>query len=84
MIQNGLFDAADATAGPAAVPRCPACNGESFAPITGGTGRMRCLKCGWMIVVAPNGQTVDALDWTRAGRGIGSRRSTETRRKAGP
>lgn len=81
MIQTGLFDAADVPTGPAVVPRCPACKGESFAPITGGTGRMRCLKCGWMIVINQNGQTVDALDWTRAGRGIGSRRSTQTTRK---
>ena len=60
-----LFTDADEPA--PAVPRCPTCGCDKFAPITGGSGRLRCQKCGWLIVI-DNGKQRDALDWTHAGK----------------
>lgn len=54
MNQQSLFD----DDSPQTIPRCPRCKGESFMPIVGGSGRMRCCKCGWMIAINENGPTV--------------------------
>ena len=69
MTQRTLFDA-DA---PEVHAVCPTCKGERFMPITGGSGRLRCLRCGWLIVIAADGRQRDALDWTGAGRKRGQR-----------
>jgi hypothetical protein len=53
-------------------PTCSVCTGINFKLIIGGNGKMRCEKCGNLVVIR-DGKAVDAIAWTAAGRKRGGR-----------